>query len=43
MDKEIEKMAQAIKNNPEYTQILNDTMSKQKDKCKNKIKAIFKI
>ena len=43
MDKEIEKMAQAIKNNPEYNQILNDTMSKQKDKCKNKIKAIFKI
>ena len=43
MDKEIEKLAEGIKNNPEYSNILNETIKNQKDKCKNKIKAIFKI
>jgi hypothetical protein len=43
MDKNIDSFVQGVKNNPEYTAILNDTVSKQKGKTLNKIKSVFKL
>ena len=43
MDKKIEEFALGIKNNVEYTKILNDTISRQKGKTLNKIKLLFKL
>ena len=43
MDKNIDSFVQGVKNNAEYTAILNDTVSKQKGKTLNKIKSLFKL
>ena len=43
LNKSIEEFSNGIKNNPEYSQLLNDLLSKQKGKTLNKIKALFKI
>ena len=43
MDKNIESFAIGIKNNSEYNIILKDIVSKQKGKCLNKIKDLFKL
>jgi len=43
MDKNIDTFVEAIKNNAEYSAILNDTVAKQKGKTLNKIKSLFKL
>ena len=43
MDKNIDSFAVGIKNNADYNAILKDTASKQKGKCLNKIKSLFKL
>jgi len=43
MDKAIDSFASGIKNNAEYNAILKDTVTKQKGKCLNKIKSLFKL
>ena len=43
MDKNIEQFALGIKNNTEYNNILLNTLKKQKEKLRNKMKSLFKI
>ena len=43
MDKNIEQFALGIKNNTEYNNILLNTIKKQKEKLRNKMKSLFKI
>ena len=43
IDKKIEQFAVGIKNNNEYNNILLDTVKKQKEKLRNKIKSLFKL
>ena len=43
MDPSIEAFANGVKNNSEFNKILMDTVSKQKGKTLNKIRALFKL
>ena len=43
MDKNIEQFATGIKNNNEFNNILLNTVKKQKEKLRNKMKSLFKL
>ena len=43
MDKNIEQFALGIKNNTDYNNILLNTLKKQKEKLRNKMKSLFKL
>ena len=43
MDKNIESFATGVKNNENYAAILKETVEKQKGKCQNRIKSLFKL
>ena len=43
MDKNIEQFTTGIKNNNEFNNILLNTVKKQKEKLRNKMKSLFKL